>query len=252
MTNISFTDSWGLAAIAVAMILGGILKGATGAGIPIIAVPVIAAVYDIKVAVAVMVVPNLMSNLWQIYKFRDNPIDKNFAFQLVIAAAIGAAVGTVALAQMPAKFLNLTMAAIVIAYILLRLIKPDVQLSMHRAKKIVAPTALLGGVLQGAVGVSAPIGVTFLNAMKLPRQTFIFTVSIFFAAMAATQIPAQLYYGLLNWDIALLGLLAFIPLFVALPIGDWIGRRISAKIFDIVILTFLGMLALRLIYVEIF
>lgn len=250
LPQISFTDTWGLAAIAAAMILGGILKGATGAGIPIIAVPVIAAVYDVKIAVAVMVVPNLISNIWQIYKFRKNPTDKGFCWQLAIFGAIGAGIGTVALAELPSSFLSLCMAGIIIAYILLRVVKPSVQLSMASAKKSVAVVSVIGGILQGAVGVSAPAVVTFLNAMKLARPAFIFTVSIFFASMAAIQIPTQIYYGLLTPDIAILGLLAFIPLFGALPVGDWIGRRISPKIFDALILTFLAILAIRLIYVE--
>lgn len=248
--QISFTDTWGLAAIAVAMILGGILKGATGAGIPIITVPVIAAVYDIKIAVAVMVVPNLISNVWQIYKFRDNPTDTSFCWRLGIFGAIGAGIGTAALAQLPSSLLSLCMAGIIFAYILLRVTKPSVQLSMAGAKKSVAIVSLAGGILQGAVGVSAPVAVTFLNAMKLARPAFIFTVSIFFASMAAVQIPTQIYYGLMTRDIATLGLIAFIPLFGALPVGDWIGRRISPKVFDAVILTFLAILALRLIYVE--
>lgn len=248
--QISFTDTWGLAAIALAMILGGILKGATGAGIPIIAVPVIAAVYDVRVAVAVMVIPNLISNLWQIFKFRKNPTDKGFCWLLAAFGAIGAGIGTVALAELSPSFLSLCMAGIIIAYILLRVVKPSVQLSMATAKKSVAIVSLIGGILQGAVGVSAPAIVTFLNAMKLARPAFIFTVSIFFASMAVVQIPTQIYYGLLTRDIAALGLLAFIPLFGALPVGDWIGRRISPKIFDALILTFLAVLALRLIWVE--
>jgi len=250
LPQISFTDTWGLAAIALAMILGGILKGATGAGIPIIAVPVIAAVYDVKIAVAVMVLPNLISNLWQIYKFRNNPTDNGFYWQLAIFGAIGAGIGTVALAELPSSFLSLCMAGIIIAYILLRVIKPSVQLSMASAKKSVAVVSVIGGILQGAVGVSSPAVVTFLNAMKLARPAFIFTVSIFFASMTAIQIPTQIYYGLLTPDIAILGLLTFIPLFGALPVGDWIGRRISPKIFDALILTFLAILAIHLIYVE--
>jgi len=248
--QILFTDIWGLAAIALAMILGGILKGATGAGIPIIAVPVIAAVYDVKIAVAVMVLPNLISNVWQIYKFRNNSTDAGFCWQLAIFGAIGAGIGTIALAELPSSFLNLCMAGIIVAYILLRVLKPNVQPSMASAMKAVAVVSVVGGVLQGAVGVSAPIAVTFLNAMKLARPAFIFTVSVFFASMAFVQIPTQIYYGLLTRDIATLGLLAFIPMFAALPVGDWIGRRISPKVFDALILTFLSILAIRLICVK--
>lgn len=250
LPQVSFADTWGLAAIVLAMSLGGILKGATGAGIPIIAVPVIAAVYDVKVAVAVMVVPNLISNLWQIYKFRSFATDAGFCWKLGIFGAAGAGAGTIALAELPSSFLNLCMAAIVIFYILLRLLKPSAQLSMAKARKAVAVVSFLGGILQGAVGVSAPIAVTFLNAIKLARPVFIFTVSIFFASMALVQIPIQIHFGLMTRDIAMLGLLAFIPLLAALPAGDWVGRRISPKMFDTLILAFLAVLAIRLIYVE--
>ena len=136
--QISFDDTWGLVAIAVAMILGGILKGATGAGNPIIAVPVIAAVYDVRIAVAVMVLPNLISNLWQIFKYRKYAVDRNFCWQLAIFGAVGAGIGTVALAELSAGSLNLWMAAIVIAYILLRVFRPSFQLAMTSARKLVA------------------------------------------------------------------------------------------------------------------
>ena len=49
MDQISFADPLSLLAIALTVAMGGILKGATGAGAPIIAVPVIAAFYDVRV-----------------------------------------------------------------------------------------------------------------------------------------------------------------------------------------------------------
>ena len=57
-------------AIFIAFALGGILKGATGAGAPIITIPVIAAFYDVRIAVIIMVIPNLLTNIGQLYQFR--------------------------------------------------------------------------------------------------------------------------------------------------------------------------------------
>ena len=51
MPDISLADPWALFAIALALALGGILKGATGAGMPVIAVPVIASIYGVQLAV---------------------------------------------------------------------------------------------------------------------------------------------------------------------------------------------------------
>ena len=37
-----------------------------------------------------------------------------------------------------------------------------------------------GGILQGSAGLSAPISITFLNSMKLERNQFIPTISVYF------------------------------------------------------------------------
>ena len=54
-------DTITIIAILIAFALGGILKGATGAGAPIVTIPVIAAFYDVRVAVIIMVIPNLLT-----------------------------------------------------------------------------------------------------------------------------------------------------------------------------------------------
>ena len=45
--------------IAIAFAMGGILKGATGAGAPIIAIPVLALLYNVQFAVAVFIIPSV-------------------------------------------------------------------------------------------------------------------------------------------------------------------------------------------------
>jgi hypothetical protein len=58
-----------LAAFA-ALALGGTLKGATGMGAPLIAIPVMTALFDVRLAVVVMLLPNLYTTLWQLLFFR--------------------------------------------------------------------------------------------------------------------------------------------------------------------------------------
>lgn len=249
--ELSFSNPWSVVAIAVALGLGGILKGVTGAGVPVVAVPIIAAVYDIKIAVALLVIPNLVTNLWQAFKYRDYWLEKGFAIKFGFVGAMGAGLGTVLLAYLPASILSVAIAAIIFAYIGLRLTKPDLKLQLTSARKLLWPAGLFGGVLQGAVGISAPVSVIFLNAMRIPRPQFIFTISVFFAAMCFVQLPLQISFGLMNWNIAIFGLLAILPLLATIPIGEWIGKRLSPIIFDKAILVVLAVLAIRLIWVAI-
>lgn len=250
MQNLSLTDPWALLAVAVAMALGGLLKGATGAGTPILAVPVLASVFDVRIAVAVMVVPNLVSNLSQMYRFRSHALSGHFARNFAISGALGAALGTLFLAWAPVGALNLAMAAIIVGYIALKVARPGLRMPMPLARRLVWVAGGGGGILQGSVGISAPIALTFLNSVALPRPVFILTVSTFFAGMCVLQLPVQIAYGLMTPQIALLGGLSLMPLLAAMPLGDWIGRRVSSLVFDRIILGFLGLLALRLIVTE--
>lgn len=233
-------------AILIALSLGGILKGATGAGVPVIAVPVIGAFVDVRFAVVVMIVPNLFTNMRQLWSFRSHRLEGGFALRYAVAGALGALIGTGLLVFLPDEALSALLAAIVFAYIGLRVARPSLRVSMETAMRWVFPVGVFGGVFQGAAGISAPVSVTFLNAMRLDRKPFIFTISAFFVGMGVVQLPATLLAGLMTPQILGLSVLALIPVFASMPLGDWLGRKASPEVFDRVILIFLGLLALRL------
>ncbi|MCR8724104.1 sulfite exporter TauE/SafE family protein [Frigidibacter sp. ROC022] len=242
------TDPLALAAILAALMMGGVLKGATGAGAPVIAVPVIAGVFDIRVAVVIMAVPNLLTNTWQSWSYRSHGIGRSFTLAFALAGAIGTIAGTVVLALLPIDALQLLTAAVVFLYVLLRLARPELTLSRHHANRAVVPVGVAAGVLQGAAGISAPISLSFLSAMRLSRPAFIATISLFFASMGLVQLPSLAYYGLMTWQLFGIGILAVVPLLLGMPLGAAIARRIGPKGFDRVILVFLCLLALRLIW----
>ena len=94
-------------AILVAFALGGTLKGATGAGAPIITIPVIAAFYDVRIAVIIMVIPNLLTNISQIYQFRKTILPMFFTLSFALGGGIGAFFGTILLINLPIKISQL-------------------------------------------------------------------------------------------------------------------------------------------------
>ena len=101
-----FSDPLIIIAILVAFSLGGILKGATGAGAPIITIPVIAAFYDVRIAVIIMVVPNLLTNIGQLYQYRKTILPKFFTVSFALGGGIGAFLGTILLVNLSIKILT--------------------------------------------------------------------------------------------------------------------------------------------------
>lgn len=246
MIELQLSDPVNVAILFVGLLLGGILKGATGAGLPIIAVPVIASVYDIRVAVILLVVPNFFSNLWQIIKYRSDNHEPVLTRNFAIAGGLGAAFGTVLLAFLPLAMLSLLAAFTIILYVVLRLIRPSFKLPLSTANRWVYPIGVIAGSLQGALGLSAPISITFLHSIQLGRETFIITISVFFAMMSLIQVPVQLFLGLTTVTLALMSLFALIPILIGLPIGDQIGKRMNAATFDKIILSLLVVLAIKI------
>ena len=49
--------------------VGGILKGATGVGAPLIAIPALALIFDVPTAIAIFSIPNLLTNALQAWRF---------------------------------------------------------------------------------------------------------------------------------------------------------------------------------------
>jgi uncharacterized membrane protein YfcA len=241
-------DLFSWAVIFTALALGGVLKGATGAGSPVIAVPVMAAFIDVRLAVILMAAPNLVTNSWQIVQYRHARLPDRFSLKFGLAGAFGAVVGTVILASVPQNALTIFVGVSVACYIVLRFMRPGFRLPMPLAHKLVWPLGAISGVLQGAAGISAPVSVSFLNALGISRDAFIVTVSSFFWAMAFVQIPTLFFVGLLTWDRMAISAAALIPLLLFMPVGNWIAARMSARAFDTVVLVLLAALAVRLIY----
>ena len=243
-------DTVTIIAILVAFALGGILKGATGAGAPVVTIPVIAAFYDVRIAVIIMVVPNLLTNIGQLYQFRKTILPSLFTVSFALGGGIGALIGTILLANLSIKILTLSVAFIVIIYILLKLIVPSWKLIYEKAAKLVFIMGTAGGVLQGAAGLSAPISITFLNAMKLERNQFIPTISVYFGVMSIFQMPTLYYYDFLNFEIILASLISTVVLLSFMPLGSWVAKSVSKENFDKITLILLAFIALRIIYLN--
>jgi uncharacterized membrane protein YfcA len=235
-----------VAVVVACLAAGGLLKGATGAGAPILAVPALAAFFDVRFAVVVMLVPNIATNLWQTFRFRAYFPETSFAVPLLGGGVLGIAGGTLALKTLQSDLLSLVVAAAVTGYVVLRLARPHWRLEMRQAKWLALPAGVVAGALQGAAGLSAPVSITFLNAMQMGRERFISAISALFVTFTAIQIVAVTLSGLIMPGDLWYSLFALLPVSLSMPVGAWLGKRISARALDRVILTILCVLAVKL------
>jgi uncharacterized protein len=241
-----------IAVIVVCLAGGGLLKGATGAGAPVLAVPALATFFDVRFAVIVMLVPNLLTNLWQAVRFRAHLLSWPFMLPLLAGGFVGAGLGTLALKAFDPDLLSLCVAIAVLLYVVLRLSRPHWILPIGPAHWLSAPAGLLAGMLQGGAGLSAPVSITFLNALRLPRETFIATISALFVTFTLVQLAIASTNGLIRENEIFYSLFALVPVSLAMPLGAALASKVSPQVLDRVILAILAVLSAKLLVEALF
>ena len=235
--------------LTLALAAGAITKGATGMGLPLIALPLLTAAVGLQQAIGIMLIPVLLTNAYQVWAYRGARTLPGVAFLpgFLIGGAFGVAIGTWALDALPERSLEIGLGGLLLTYVAIRLARPEFMFSSVFARRAGPAVGRAAGTLQGATGIAAPIGVTFIHALGLERRATVFAVSVMFLGFAAVQYPAIIFAGIYQLDWLWLGLFACIPILIFMPIGEWLGRRASPRLFARLILIFLSIAGLGMI-----
>ena len=235
--------------MTLALAAGAVVKGATGMGLPLVALPVLTTVFGLQHAVGLMTIPLIVTNVWQVWRFRAEARAPRLGFMpwFLVGGAVGIGLGTWALTALPERVLVLSLGAILLVYVALRIATPHWVLSLELARRLGPLAGIGGGTLQGATGISAPIGVTFIHSMNLERAAHVFAVSAMFLTFAVVQLPSLWLAGVMRPEWLLQGLLALIPILVFMPLGQWISGKLSRRAFDRMILVFLGVIGVKMV-----
>ena len=232
--------------VLIGLGLGGFVKGAIGLGLPLVTVPALAAFLGVPHAIAIMMVPLVVTNAWQLWQFRRHFQGTEFLIGLLPAGVIGIGIGTWALTNLPAQTLSLMLGVMIVIYILINLARPDMRIPPKTAIRMSPFVGIAAGALQGSTGIAAPVSVTFIHSLRLAREQFIFTAAAMFLLFTVTQSIALTYAGILTFERFIQGWLALIPIALAMPLGGYAAKRFGRKTFEHAILILLAIIAVRL------
>lgn len=238
-----------LAVLLLTFCVAGTVKGALGLGVPIVSVPVVATILGLPTAVSMMIVPLLTTNLWQIWQYRHTWRQVGIMVPMLSFAVIGIALGTTILVRVDERILFGVLGCIVLIYIGINTLRPSFAVPERIGFRVAPFVGLGAGMLQGTTGISAPISLVFLHALRWPREVFIFAVSVMFLTFGCVQIVTLSVAGIFDTDMFIASALIVPPLMAFMPIGAALGRRFSKTVFERLVLALLGLMALRLLYV---
>ncbi|HET8740557.1 MAG TPA: sulfite exporter TauE/SafE family protein [Acidimicrobiia bacterium] len=225
-----------------------LIKGVTGIGGPLLAVPFIAALTNVEYAVVALSIANLFSNGGLLWEHRQGAKGTGFVMiPFLTVGTLATIAGTWVLTEIDDRILSVLIALVIVAYIWRHFANPEFGLSAEMARKSAAPMGLVGGGLLGATGTAGPLIATYLHAVRLGRSSFIYMMSLTFQVFGLIQLVTLVVLGAFDQERTMVALWAIVPAVVMTSVGIRIGRRLDQKVFEMVVLALLGLAAVRLL-----
>jgi uncharacterized protein len=238
-----------LVLILAAVSFAFFVKGVAGFGGPLLAVPIIAPTLGVEHAVVVVSIGNLISNLMMLWEHRTGFGDtRRLLFRLLVAGAAGTVGGTWLLTRLDNRPLALAVAALVIGYIVVSFLRPNLRMDPAQGLRLAWPVGAVGGLVHGATGNSGPVFGTFLHSLGLARSSFVFALTVPFLVFGSIQIITLFGLGAFTPARATQALWAILPVLVVIPIATRIARRLNQRAFERIVMALLAFAAIRLVF----
>jgi len=231
-----------LLAVLVAITLGALLKGMTGLGLPIFAVPALAMITSVEEAVVLMVIPGVGANLWLVFSHRKYMATLKDHLPFLIAGFLGGLLGTYFLYAISDRGLKIFLVIWLGLYLLTYFTRRS-SLGVFGGRGIVAwPLGFAAGTLQGASGISAQIVAPYYHVRGLTLKRYAFVTAFTFLLFSMAQLTAMVNFNLFSPERLQLGLLALIPTLIFTRIGIGLTGKLSTITFNrILLITFILM-----------
>ncbi|MET0567266.1 MAG: sulfite exporter TauE/SafE family protein [Acidimicrobiia bacterium] len=237
-------------AVLVILVISGayLIKGVAGMGGPLLAVPFIAGIASVELAVVVLSLGNLVSNGWLLWEHRSGAKGTGFVMIPFLVVGVPATIaGTWLLTEVDDRILSVIVAIVILGYIWRYLAAPNFVLGRVAARRLAAPMGLIGGGLLGATGTAGPLLATYMHSIRLGRSSFIHMMSLTFQVFGVIQLVTLIILGAFTPERFEQAVWAIIPITVMTAVGIRIGRRLNQRAFEFVVLALLGLAAVRLL-----
>jgi uncharacterized protein len=223
-----------LLAGAVIVLAAGIVKGAMGVGMGMLAVPMLSLFVPPAQAIGLMVVPVLWSNVVQTIE-RGSPIYSVKRFRWLIVSQLLSVVLTVRLtSSLSADQMNVMFACAILVSVLLMATRPNVRIAPRHETAASVLAGITAGVMGGVSSLTSPVLITYLMALNLKREEFMYSAMVWYGRFGAFEL--------------LVSCATVLPMLLGLALGKKIRYRLSETRFRALLLAFLTVLATVLLF----
>jgi uncharacterized membrane protein YfcA len=231
-----------LLAVAGAFLLAGLVKGVIGMGLPTVGIGLLGLVMSPAQAAAILIVPSLVTNIWQALAGGAFLILLKRLWPLLLGVCIGTFVGAVLLPPSNSGQATVWLGVALAVYALLGLFKVHFSVPPRTELWLGLLVGFVTGAVTVATGVFAIPGVPYITALKLERDRLVQALGIAFTVSTVTLAMALSHAGEMTTALVWPSVVGFIVAAVGMALGQLVRSLIKPETFRLFF--FIGLLAL--------
>jgi uncharacterized membrane protein YfcA len=231
-----------VATAAVAFVAAGFIKGVLGFGFPIVALIVLTLAIGLFDALAIIIVPTIVTNIWQAFSgpyLRDIFSRMGLYFATSMASIL---LSSVFLAQVDVNLLTGLLGVVLFVFAISRLLKVEITVPREREPTLSVVLGFFNGLVTGFTGSFMVPSVLYMQALGFGKDMLVQAMGVFFALSTITLTVSLGRNGLITLEDATMSTMALVPSFAGIYAGRWTRDRIDEAQFQVIFLA--GVLAL--------
>lgn len=232
---------------AAVFVVAGAIKGLVGIGLPTASMGLLTLFVAPRLAIALVLLPMLMSNLWQVYRAGEvaRTVRRYGPFGVVLFVTVGL---TAMLTQdVPDRILIAVLGAVILGFVWFSWQGWMPRLPQRYDRAAQVGFGAIAGVLGGLTsGWAAPLGI-YLSMSGADRDDWIRATGLLIFAGSVPLTLAYLWTGQMTGQLFVLSALMLIPTFAGFAAGEALRKRLSVQAFRRMVLIMFAILGLNLL-----
>ena len=233
--------------LTLAFLLGGLVKGVTGIGLPVVCIAILSSFFPITFVLGLVILPVALTNLWQAVQAGHLMAPIRRFWSMILCLLVTLYVTASLVPRMAPELLYGLVGISVVIFAAASWIRPSRGLSPATERWAGPLAGTLGGVLGGISTLWGPPMMIYFVMLGLPKESFVRAVGLVWFAGSISLVLGYLENGILNSSTAPLSALACVPGFLGLWLGTILRRHIAQETFRKILLLALLVVGLNLV-----
>ena len=227
--------------------IGGIVKGVSGVGLPVIAVTLLGFVMGPIEVIALLPLAIIVTNIRQFFgSLYPAEISRKYAV-FAIALVVPMFLSSLLILQVPTRLIELLMGISVFLFSVTSLFGFGVKIGAGRFWQVAM--GLISGTLGGLTSIWGPTVTLYLVARNVEKDEFIAAIGFMFLVGSIPLIAGLTLSGVITFDVLLLSVVYAAVSLAAMRVGEIVRSRLRGERFRRVVLVVFLLMGLRLIVV---